>query len=203
MDLSRPLQVVTPTVDGDVLAALARTNAAFTVSRLHAVLSRHSADGIRRSVNRLVQQGVVLAEPVGSAYLYRLNRDHLAARPIVELAFLREALLDRLRVLIAGWPYPPLFGALFGSAARGTMSIESDIDIVLVRPSHAADEVWDRGVSALARQVSVWTGNDGRVLEFDESELASGRQPVLDDVLREGIPIAGSLDWLRHARETV
>ena len=59
MDFSRPMSVITPTVDGDVLTALAQADASFTPGRLHKVIGRHSEDGVRRALRRLVRQGVV------------------------------------------------------------------------------------------------------------------------------------------------
>src|SRR5277367_265753 len=97
VQLDRPLLVVTPTVDGDILAALARADAAFTGRGLHRLVGRHSADGVRRAAERLARQGVVDVTVVGPSKLYRLNRDHLAAAHIIAIANLREEFLDRVR----------------------------------------------------------------------------------------------------------
>jgi hypothetical protein len=48
VELSRPLSTVTPTLDGDVLAVLARSDAAFTTGQLHRVLTSASEEGIAR-----------------------------------------------------------------------------------------------------------------------------------------------------------
>ncbi len=134
MILSRPLSVVTPTVDGDVLRALALADASFTTGELHRLIGAHSVDGVRKVLLRLTAQGIVSAEPAGRAYLYRLNRDHLAAGPIEALARLREALVERLRAELGSWPIPAVYGALFGSAVRTDMRLGSDLDLLLVRP---------------------------------------------------------------------
>ena len=42
MELSRPLSTITPTLDGDVLAVLARQNSPFITGALHRVLTRYS-----------------------------------------------------------------------------------------------------------------------------------------------------------------
>ncbi len=98
MQLDRPLLVVAPTVDGDVLAALASAEAAFTGRGLHRLIGRHSADGVRRAVERLARQGVVDVAVAGPSKLYSLNREHLAAVHIIALAKLREDFsLHRLR----------------------------------------------------------------------------------------------------------
>src|ERR1700712_1208035 len=96
MELRRPLATVTPTLDGDVLGVLALHDITFTTGQLHRVLSRHSEEGIRKVLQRLVKQGVVESERVGHAYAYRLNREHLAAQHLIGLAQIPETLLNRL-----------------------------------------------------------------------------------------------------------
>lgn len=97
MDLKHPFAVVTPTVDGDVLAVLAGAEAAFTGREVHRLVGQYSEAGVRKVLGRLVEQGIVLVERAGPSYLYRLNRDHLAAPQIIALAGLRAELLGRLR----------------------------------------------------------------------------------------------------------
>jgi hypothetical protein len=136
----------------------------------------------------------------GKAHLYRLNRDHLAAPWIEGLSALRGQLFERLRAEIAGWSVKPVAAAVFGSVARGEAGPTSDLDLFLVRPRGADDDIWDTQVSALASAATRWTGNNVRPLEFDEDALDAGalEEPVLQDVLRQGIEIAGSLRGLRR-----
>ncbi len=197
MELSRPLATVTPTLDGDVLAVLAGHVGPFTTGQLHRVLTRFSEEGIRKVLQRLTRQGVVLAERVGPAYSYRLNRNHLAADPIVALASLQRTLLDRLERRLTGWAAPPVYAAVFGSAARGTSTTDSDLDLLLVRADDAPAAAWEEQVSALAAAVTAWTGNDTRPLEYTVSQLAAARsEPVLRDVARDGLTVAGDRGWL-------
>ncbi|MGC7098676.1 nucleotidyltransferase domain-containing protein [Amycolatopsis lurida] len=198
MDLSRPLMTVTPTLDGDILAVLANHDGVFTTGQLHRVLARHSEEGIRKVLRRLTKQGIVLSERVGPAFTYRLNRDHLAAEHIIGLARLRETLLRRLEERLASWAVPPVYAAVFGSAARGSMTVDSDVDLLLIRPDEADGELWERQVHDLAAEVTRWVGNDTRPLEFTATELAERAEdePVLRDVSREGLTVAGSRAWL-------
>jgi predicted transcriptional regulator len=196
VELQRPLAVITPTVDGDVLAVLARAEAAFTGREVHRLVGRYSEAGVRNVLTRLVEQGVVLVERAGPSYLYRLNRDHLAAPHIVALAGLRAELLERLRQRVGEWEPAPVFAALFGSAARGDMRAGSDIDVLLIRPDTVDpdDSSWTDQVESLVRDVSRWTGNDTRPLEYGDTEalraLKAGT-PVLSAIRNEGIGLAG------------
>jgi predicted nucleotidyltransferase len=203
VELNRPLATVTPTLDGDVLAVLAQHEVSFTTGQLHRMLPRYSQAGIRKVLIRLARQGVVHAERVGSSYSYRLNTEHLAARPIIELAHIPRTLLQRLEERLSSWAFKPAYAAVFGSAARGTMTEDSDLDILLVLDDATPIDEWDQQVAELAADVTKWTGNDTRPLEYTVAELSAvGHEPVLRAVLAEGLTVAGSRAWLnRQLRE--
>lgn len=196
MDLSRPMRVVTPTLDGDVLQTLAGTDAPLTGRQVHALMGRASETGVRRTLDRLVEQGTVLRWPAGRAHLYRLNRDHLAAPHVVALAGLRGALLDRLRRELEGWEVSPRWAVLFGSSARNESDERSDLDLAIVRPAGIdVDEPrWRGQVDALCLRVQSWTGNAAEVLEYGEDELSRplAREPVLAAAVAEGVTLAGA-----------
>lgn len=198
VELSRPLSTITPTLDGDVLAVLARQDASFTTGALHRVLTQYSEEGIRKVLQRLTRQGIVHSARVGNAYNYRLNRDHLAAEHIIKLADLMDIFLARLTERLEAWEVRPVYAAVFGSAARGSMTMESDLDLLLVRPKDVPDELWAAQVDRLVEDVSRWIGNDVRPLQFAEAQIVtSGREePVLRDVLSEGLTVAGNRAWL-------
>jgi predicted nucleotidyltransferase len=197
VELNRPLATVTPTLDGDVLAVLATHDATFTTGQIHRVLNRYSEEGIRKVLSRLVQQGVVQAERVGHAYAYRLNNAHLAAEPIVALAKLFSKFLNRLEEQLSGWDHRPRYAAVFGSAVRGTMTVDSDVDLFLVRENDTPMTEWEMQVTELAAAVTAWTGNDARVVEYTVADLRAARtEPMVQDVLERGLTVAGSRAWL-------
>ncbi len=161
------------------------------------MLNRYSEEGIRKVLLRLTRQGVVHSQRVGNAYSYRLNRQHLAADPIIQLARLPRTLLERLEDRLNSWAIPPTYAAVFGSAARGTMTEDSDLDLLLVRADDTPIQIWDEQVADLVADVSRWTGNDIRPLEYTVSELTTARDEfVLRDVLEDGLTVAGRRAWL-------
>ena len=197
MELNRPFATVTPTLDGDVLAVLATHDVTFTTGQIHRILDRFSEEGIRKVLSRLVRQGVVLVERVGHTYAYRLNTAHLAAEPIMALAKLFNKFLARLEAQLSGWDHPPVYAAVFGSAVRGTMTAESDLDLFLVRENDAPETEWARQVGELAVDVTAWTGNDTRPVEYTIAELRAARtEPMVREVLEHGLTVAGSRAWL-------
>jgi hypothetical protein len=206
MQLNKPFATVTPTLDGDVLAVLATADVAFTISQVQRILTTASGEGIRKVLTRLTAQGVVLHDQVGRTHTYRLNAEHLAAEPIRALAGLTTTFLNRLEGHLAGWGEMPKYAAVFGSAATGRMTCGSDIDLFLVRasPPERVDhdrnpDMWDGQVAELARAVTVWTGNDGHIVEYTEDDLraaAIAGEPLLRDVATQGLTIAGTRSWL-------
>ena len=156
MDLSRPYSAVAPTLDLDVLTVLAGTTGELTGRDVARLARRGSQRGVQRVLDRLVQHGLVSTRTAGRARMYRLNRDHLAAPAVELVADMRGELIARLRELIRAWRIPPERAFLFGSAARGDGDTESDIDILLVRPSSQV-LVTDR--APVLGQLAVSSGN--------------------------------------------
>ncbi|MEH6820078.1 MAG: nucleotidyltransferase domain-containing protein [Dietzia psychralcaliphila] len=209
MQLNKPFATVTPTLDGDVLAVLASADVTFTVSQVQRILSTASGEGIRKVLNRLTAQGVVLHDEVGRTHTYRLNTEHLATEPIMELSRLNSTFLSRLTQHLGEWGTALRYGAVFGSAATGRMTLSSDIDLFLVRATDYENDVWEQRVTELARLVTAWTGNEGRIVEFAEDEFRAAvdaGEPLLDDVAQQGLTVAGTRAWfiaqLRSARRS-
>ena len=216
----RPLAVVAPTLDADVLAVLARADAAFTPGQAARVLAGPSVEGVRRVLRRLTDQGIVDAEQVGPSVRYRLNREHLCAPSIIALADPWSMLLTRLQQTIAGWSVPTPYAAIFGSAARGEMRPDSDLNLFVVRPSEDTvrrrfpfdtrteqerEADWDEQLDRFSAAATRWTGNDTRILAMTEAEVADGadgREPVLASIAQEGVTVVGDRGSLRTPQRT-
>jgi predicted nucleotidyltransferase len=134
MDLSDPTRSITSTLDGAVLAVLAAAGKPLTVGQVAEQAVRGSEIGIRRSLERLVAQGLVRATLMGRNRVHELNREHVAAPVAALLAGLRGELWSRLRKELESWRPRPLYACVFGSAARADGDEASDIDLLLVHP---------------------------------------------------------------------
>jgi predicted nucleotidyltransferase len=198
MDFARPLQVVSPTLDGDVLTVLAGANEAFSGRRIHRLVGRGSEPGIRRAAERLVSQGIVLRHQAGRANLYQLNREHVSAEAIELLAEAPSQLISWLREEIASWKIAPRCAALFGSVARREAGPEGDLDLLVIRPVQVDEDssTWTEQLASLARSATAWTGNDARIVELAEGELTQAG-PLLENVLNEGVELFGALQSVR------
>jgi predicted nucleotidyltransferase len=195
MDFSRPLSVVAPTLDGDVLGVLVAAEEEFTGRRIHQVLGRGSEQGVRKAADRLVSQGIVSRRQAGQAKLYSLNRSHLAAPYIQGLGSLRGELIDRLKKAVEDWGEPAAAVFLFGSVASGEADARSDLDLFVLRgPVTVKDDPrWQEQLAELEREATVWTGNEARVLEFRGRDFADPEvRKIGREVLRGGVAIVGS-----------
>lgn len=206
MQLNKPFATVTPTLDGDVLGVLASADVAFTISQIQRILTAVSGEGIRKVLTRLTAQGVVLHDRVGRTNTYRLNTEHLAAEPIMALSRLTSIFLERLEAHLESWDNDLKYAAVFGSAATGRMTLDSDIDLFLVRAcspdldaSDDSPDRWEQQLTELARLVTAWTGNDARVVEYTERDLVAAvaaDEPLLRDVAKQALTVAGTRAWI-------
>jgi DNA-binding transcriptional ArsR family regulator len=206
VDLSDPTRAVTATLDGPVLAVLAQAGKPLTAGEVAAQTPRGSEIGVRRSLTRLTEQGIVRATEMGRNRVHELNRDHLAAPVAVTLSGLRLELWKRLRSTLSGWNPKPAYACVFGSAARGDGDSDSDIDLLLVhaplpgeserrRRSGGMEPVaalaaelmavqlterqaakWRRQVDELRGLVRDWTGNPLQALELSTFQWADHRR---------------------------
>ncbi|MCU1493852.1 MAG: polymerase beta domain protein region [Acidimicrobiaceae bacterium] len=191
MDLSRPASAVVPSIDADVLLALARVRFPVTGREL-ARISGHSQGQVQRILHRAAANGLVDLVDAGRSKLYALNREHVAAPAVLELVDLRGRLFERIRDLLADWPIPPVAAAVFGSAARGDGGPESDIDLLVVRAQDVDPDgrPWSDAIADLSNLIRRWSGNVASVIQVTPSEVAAmvaRGEPILEDLRRDGV----------------
>lgn len=193
MTLSRPLEDIIPPDTARILVVLARTGQPLTGRTIAALTGTVSRSTVSRQLIELGRRGLVMKVPGG----YEINRDHLAYRAIAVLLDARNELQRRVANDVAGWETPPLSVVLFGSTARGQESLDSDIDILVVRPSSVPfdDQCWAKNVADLSERVGRWCGAPCEMLEYSPDELAELRRsddPIIASLLFDGITLAGT-----------
>ena len=152
-----------------------------------------SEAGVRKVLRRLAEQGVVIEQRIGRHFTYVGNREHIMW-PAVEVFMSAADRLDTtIREHVETWEVPALSVELFGSVAVGTSTTESDVDLMVYRPSLTEDQVglWDSQVAKLRMAVERWTGNACEILEIDPRtlvEMAAEDEPVLK---APRVPISG------------
>jgi predicted nucleotidyltransferase len=196
VDVSNGLSVVTPTLDAWVLRAIVQTTRPLSGRQIARLVEHGSLGGVQKALARLVEQGIVLADVHPSATFFTLNRDHLAARPVIELAELATTLVERLTGFIRSWDVQPQHAYLFGSAARQDGDTTSDIDILLVHTDDRQEPsmAWAQQVDDLAARIRQWTGNEAGILDIsavDLDRMQVNQEAILDSWQRDGILLAG------------
>lgn len=200
MDLRRPLDVITPTLDAEVLTVLAsRPGYEVTTGDVQRLVERRfgetrSLPGIRRTLQRLAGQGVVAFRRAGRVGVYWLDHEHIAAGLVIDLARLREQLVERVARRVREWSVQPVFGAVLdepptcGSDAGSAAARPDAIHVLLVPPVIDRGDVfeggdgpargdgldgerWDLAVGGLVEDVHAWTGSDVVVHEIGVGRL--------------------------------
>jgi predicted nucleotidyltransferase len=181
-----------------ILRALAGRSSPATAAQLTRVAEVGTEAGVRRALERLAAHGVCRSEDVGGRLVYTLNDDHLLYDAVAALLDADRELPRRLRNTLAEWDPAPVSAVLFGSAARRDGDVDSDVDLLLVRPplrTEAQKREWVRQVHELRAAVHRWTGNRLQVLDWSSLVLrrrARSGEPLVESLLDDGIPVAGS-----------
>ncbi len=133
---------------------------------------------------------------VPPAVLVRLVPEHLASRAILILADLRHAFLDELGESARRLDPAPANVTLFGSFARGDDDAQSDVDVVVIRPSSVDedDSTWAASIAQWEARVRRISGNAVNRIEVAEDEapkLMKSRRPLWQAIRREGIVLQG------------
>jgi DNA-binding transcriptional ArsR family regulator len=205
VDFVRPVEAIVPGAQGRVLAVLAETTAELNL-RTIAQLAGVSQAQVSRVLPVLVELGVVERREVPPSSLFRLVPEHVASCAIVSLTRSTDTVFDELGHLARALPVPPVTVVVFGSFARREATVDSDLDVVVVRPSGVDedDEPWASSIEQWRTHARRLTGNRVEVLEVSRDEAASrlaGRSELWADIRRDGRVVHGaSLDELRGAR---
>jgi predicted nucleotidyltransferase len=197
MDFGRPIGTVVPSLDGAVLQVLAGADRGLSGRQVHGLAGVGSVAGVRLVLQRLTSTGLVHVAEAGNSLLYTLNRKHLAAQAVELLSGLRTAFVTSLRAELATWALPPVHAGLYGAAARGDGDLDSDVDLLLIRPDDIAadNDQWEQQAACLLRTVVDMTGNAAQFYELDLTELTvhvTGNEPIVDRWCDESVTVYGA-----------
>ena len=181
-----------------VLRALAHRTSPATAAQIYRVTQKGTEAGVRRAIDRLARQGLLVGELIGDRMVYLLNRDHVLHPAVVALLRAEDELPRRLRKEISSWQVPATAAAMYGSAARRDGDTDSDIDLLLIRPADFGSrqhELWATQIHRLRDLVQRWTGNRCQVTDRSVSSLkrlARSHEPIIDEWRKDAIKLAGA-----------
>ena len=198
MDLGHPIGSIVPALDARVLEVLSGTTRPLAGREIGRIIGKGSVNGVWNALNRLEEQGVILADHRAGATYYVANREHLAWPAIETLTRLRADLTARIGQEVERWEVAAHHASIFGSTARGEAGSDSDVDLLLVQPGsleNADAETWDKQVASLRDVVQRWTGNRCQTFVVDTSRLEEyvrAQDPLVRAWLDDGILLSGA-----------
>jgi predicted nucleotidyltransferase len=176
-----------------VLAALLRTGTPLTGRQIHGLLSDdYSLWTVQKALKSLTKLGLAETQTIGRAGVHTINEEHASVAPLRALLDPVAALREAVSAVTDGDVQAVL---LFGSIARGEATPDSDIDLAVIAPPG-----WDNRVE-LEDSVRTRLGNDCDVLvltEADFNRLAASGEPVVSDILRDGVALIGAKPRVKH-----
>lgn len=195
VDLADPLRSLIPSLDSAVLEVLAGTESGLSATQIARLARRGTRQGHVPVLERLVEHGLVLAEPANRGSLYRFNREHVLAPSVLSALAARRVVLERLTAELSQLEPSLVHASVFGSFARAETGPDSDIDLLLVAERDADIEVWTEQIHELEDAVLAWTGNRLEWLAMTMAGLRRAKrngEPLVRSLLDEAQPLLGS-----------
>lgn len=189
VDYVDPVATLLSGVRGRVASVLAHADQPLSVRQL-AARCHASPTQVTRHVEAFAELGIVTRRAVGPAYEVQLT-DSAASHWLRSLADLRSSVLDEMQRTAQQVEPVPSNVTLFGSFARGDATVDSDIDVLVVRPPDAGAETWADSLGWWADHVSELAGNPVSLVEVKRSELDAVGHDLRNALLREGIVLLG------------
>ncbi|WP_420614063.1 nucleotidyltransferase domain-containing protein [Candidatus Spongiisocius sp.] len=173
MDLSHPINALSPGLTGAVLEVLCRTTRPLSGRAVQRLLPKPASQaGVQKTLDRLATAGLVTQTAAGRSILNLLNRDHALAPAVVEAVAVGDEIPARIAEVVKTYAKGVSRALLFGSVARGEAGPGSDIDLLLVWPAGTDSAVRWSATAAVAIGVARLTGNPCTPLVYTDAEYA-------------------------------
>lgn len=195
MDFRHPIEAAIPGAQGRVIAALLETSGELNLRTIARVAGVSIAQA-SRVLPGLVELGMIERREVPPSSLFRLVPEHVATRALLDLANSRAVVMIEMGRAASKIRPAPVSLIVFGSFARGDSEPDSDIDVIIVRPSgiDTDDDRWTQTVERWRATVSRVAGNPVEILNVDADAVAaklSSRTQLWRDLQRDGQVVFG------------
>ena len=138
------------------------------VARVAEISQPHAS----RVLGRLVDLGIVRRRHVPPSLLHEPVAGNAVVAMLESLRSLPTRAIEHLRLGAQQLRPAPSAAVLFGSLARGTAAVDSDIDLLLVRPADVDELAWANAVDVWLDEVRRFIGNPVNLIEIDDDEWA-------------------------------
>jgi len=153
----------------------------------------------------LAALGIVDREIVGSSHLFSINRDHICYQSLKALVNPLPSLTRHIQRIVSGFQSVPIAVVIFGSVAKGSSQIGSDLDLLVVRPNQTdpEDPAWESQTLELVVRLERLTGYPVQLVEYSEREfqsLVDRGSRLVSELSESGMVVSGEFKLSR--RET-
>jgi len=174
MDLSHPINALSPGLTGAVLEVLCRTTRPLSGRAVQRLLPRSASQaGVQKTLDRLAAEGLVTQTAAGRSILNLLNRDHALASAVNEVVAVGDDIPARIAEIVETHAKGVSMALLFGSVARGEAGPGSDIDLLLIWPAGTEESVLWAAAAEVAVGVTRLTGNPCTPLVYTDEDYAA------------------------------
>lgn len=195
MDFRHPVEAAIPGAQGRVISALLGTSGELNLRTIARVAGVSIAQA-SRVLPGLVDLGMIERREVPPSSLFRLVPEHVATRALLALADSRKVVMAEMGHAATEISPAPISVITFGSFARGDSELDSDIDVIMVRPAgiDADHDGWTRAIERWRTVVGRVAGNTVEILDVDADAIAaklSGGSQLWRDIRRDGQVVFG------------
>ncbi len=195
MDFRHPVAAVIPGAQGRVIAVLLGTSGELNL-RTIARLAQVSIAQASRVLPGLVELGIIERREVPPSSMFRLVPEHVASLALLELSNSRDVVMAEMGRAASKIRPQPVSVITFGSFVRGDSEIDSDIDVIIVRPTEvdADDEGWIQTIDRWRTVVARVAGNTVEMLDVAADAVVaklSGETQLWRDIHRDGRVVFG------------
>jgi predicted nucleotidyltransferase len=195
VDFRHPIEAAIPGAQGRVIAVLLGTSGELNLRTIARVAGVSVAQA-SRVLPGLVELGMIERREVPPSSLFRLVPEHVATRALLGLADARNVVMIEMGRAAAKIRPAPISVITFGSFARGDSELDSDIDVMIVRPAGIDPDTdqWTQTIERWRNIVSRIAGNRVEILDVDGDSVAAkltGGTQLWRDIRRDGEVVFG------------
>jgi predicted nucleotidyltransferase len=157
-------------------------------------VARSSPPQTQEALKQLERLGIVWRATAGKAHLWHLTPEHILVGPLQSLfafeADLPQSFLDELRSALQRLPLRR--ATLFGSVARGTETLDSDVDLYLELADPASeDEVQAQLTPIVARFIRRYGVVLSPIVRSSRTRRPYRNPELMQALERDGVPLVG------------
>ena len=193
MFINNPSHGLLPGAIAEVLRVLSRMTPGRTGRTIAAACRGVSVSQANVALRRLEALGVVVSKPVPPSKQYFLNSNHVMLQPLLSLVNARDEMFSWLRTKFEQLP-GLMSVTLFGSVARRSDAVSSDLDLLAVFEDESEFELLSELITDLKADFLQRYGNNLGLTQLKMSELTNniqGTSGFVSNVVREGESLWG------------